>query len=626
MEVVELLSLKLTQRYMAKKSSILTQIKQKFVNFDKFLDKHLFILLLLLLLTILRVPNFFDPYWYGDEAIYLTVGQSIRAGQKLYTDIVDHKTPLIYYFAAVPNQFWFRVLLYFWMIISTVLFVYITTKIIKNSTIKKIAAIVFVLLTTLPPFEGHIPNGELFVMGFVLAGLWLLAHSGYLEKLLQLSATSKQRKNVSSALKIKPYIVPLFGAGFLYGMGLLTKVPALLDFAGVLLIPWFYFSHQLVNKLPSYQLLILQSLSAVKKMVLSFYQSTLQLLRSKTLSSPTPSSISKKAKKIDKTQTFSENKYSFTLKELRSTVTKLLPHWLLLFVGLLTPLLISIGYFSAIGSGKDYLEFGLLYNLHYSQSWTHNFGSPIINFLFSLPGKTIALAVILITLTLIKKLSVKIKFVSGWFILTIYAVLLSNRPYPHYFLQSIPPLVLMTSGAIESLIIFYKKKKKSLVALYPVATSTFLVALSAIILITLNFGVYSTDKYYKNFYRFAKGEYDQEKYYQSFNHLIRDNYQLAHYFKKRQVKNLFIWGNNTMLYALSQTVPVGKFTVAFHITDLKVYDETMEAIKKEKPEYIVVMNNAPNNFPSFYKYLQLHYFNNSENRYQHMTVYYRNPD
>lgn len=89
------------------------------IKIDKFLDTKLPLVILLSLVVLLRLPNFFEPYWYGDEAIYLTVGQSINAGQKLYAQIIDHKTPLIYYFARVPNQFSFRLLLMGWMLIST---------------------------------------------------------------------------------------------------------------------------------------------------------------------------------------------------------------------------------------------------------------------------------------------------------------------------------------------------------------------------------------------------------------------------------------------------------------------------------------------------------------------------
>src|SRR5690606_34290710 len=46
------------------------------------------LLILLLTLFVLRIPNLAEPYWYGDEAIYLTIGTALRAGGELYATIV----------------------------------------------------------------------------------------------------------------------------------------------------------------------------------------------------------------------------------------------------------------------------------------------------------------------------------------------------------------------------------------------------------------------------------------------------------------------------------------------------------------------------------------------------------
>lgn len=48
---------------------------------------------LMALVVILRVPSFFEPYNYGDEMIYLTLGQGMRQGLTLYKDIHDNKPP-----------------------------------------------------------------------------------------------------------------------------------------------------------------------------------------------------------------------------------------------------------------------------------------------------------------------------------------------------------------------------------------------------------------------------------------------------------------------------------------------------------------------------------------------------
>jgi len=529
-----------------------------------------------MILVILRVPNFFDPYWYGDEAIYLTVGQSIRSGQKLYTEIVDHKTPIIYYLAAVPNQFWFRVLLFGWMTITTIFFYDISIKLFKKTT-AWLGTFLFVLLTTLPYFEGHLPNGELFVMGFVITGLWILLRSDYLKTMLD--ANSK-----ISGKFIQKQFVFLFVTGICFGLGILTKVPALLDFAALLTLPWFFLTHKHLQKLPPKQ--------------------TRKIARSDSLFRSIISSAGKSISNI-----FNKNFFKKALN--------LVWHWLPMVLGMLVPIVLSIIYFIAIGSGKDYLEFGLLYNFHYTQTWTHDFGSNLVNFLFTLQGKTLILGLFLFIITFVRSLPLKAKFFSGWYLLTLYSVLLSNRPYPHYFLQSVPALVLLLAYCFDLIITHKKNHLKEMVAtIFSVVICT---TLTLAILITLNFGTYSTSKYYQNFYRYLTGQLDQMQYYQTFNPLMEDNYKIARFLKDQNIDRLFIWGNNAMLYALSETVPTTRFTVAFHIKDLKVYDETMSQIEETPPKYIVVMNNAYSDFPDFYQYLFTNYIPNYT--YSHMTLY-----
>ena len=144
-------------------------------RFDKWLDTHIPLLLLLTLMLLLRIPNLFEPYWYGDEGIYLTIGNALKDGQHLYADIIDHKTPIIYFLAMVPDQRLFRLLNIFWMLVTTIFFHHLAKKLIKPKKYAVLASLIFILLTTLPRLEGNIPNGELFVMGFIMLGSFLLS-------------------------------------------------------------------------------------------------------------------------------------------------------------------------------------------------------------------------------------------------------------------------------------------------------------------------------------------------------------------------------------------------------------------------------------------------------------------
>ena len=78
---------------------------------------------ILALVIILRIPSFFEPYYYGDEMIYVTLGQGVRQGVTLYKDIYDNKPPLLYLTAALAGDlFWFKAILAFWSLVTIFIF------------------------------------------------------------------------------------------------------------------------------------------------------------------------------------------------------------------------------------------------------------------------------------------------------------------------------------------------------------------------------------------------------------------------------------------------------------------------------------------------------------------------
>src|SRR3990167_6055899 len=74
----------------------------------KWLLIHEAILIILGVVVFLRVPSLFEPYWYGDEGIYLTIGRAMRGGMELYKEVHDNKPPLLYVVAAIAGgrEFW----------------------------------------------------------------------------------------------------------------------------------------------------------------------------------------------------------------------------------------------------------------------------------------------------------------------------------------------------------------------------------------------------------------------------------------------------------------------------------------------------------------------------------------
>lgn len=493
------------------------------------LEPHSLLLAALLLLTVLRAPNFFEPYWYGDEAIYLTIGQALNRGSTLYTDIVDHKTPVIYYLARVDTQLNFRILLFAWMTASTC-FLYILTQTFLNSPLARAVTIFsFVILTSIPWFEGMIPNGELFVIGFVLAGAALLTRTHYLDYLLSV------KKNLQQKYSHQPLLLTVAGATF--SAALLTKVPALFDIAAFASIGIF----------------------------------------------PVIDSIGKKS--------------AVVLKNLLVS----LRYWLFLGIGLALPLLASVLYFVLKDAGPDYLQFGLLYNFRYSQSWDLGFSSNTMNWIFSFQGKTILMLLGAgILLSVRNFVSIKTRWAALWLVFTLFASLLSNRPYPHYFMQVLPPLTLLVGLSVDA-VLSSKIKRGTKVA--TLCVSTVGVGIFVWLLYVMNVGLYDTSKYYTDFLKYVSGKTTQQEYYQSFNYLMNDNYTAASVMLQDPNSSLYIWGTNPMLYALTQKPPQARFTVAFHIKDLQYYDETLDELSEAPPTYIVVMNEDASTFPELMGYV-----------------------
>lgn len=198
-----------------------------------FLLRHEGLILLLSFHLLLRIPHLFEPYWYGDEAIYLTVGNGLRHGLKLYAEIVDHKTPLIYFLAIVPSQFWFRMLLTTWMSLAIIAFFFLTKRLKFTQVQTYITSLLFIIFTSLPWLEGNIPNGELFVMGFILIGAWFFTRSRFFY--LFMDGKLVAIKNVLT----KRQIVLFTLAGTFFALGILTKVPAIFDVLPFFLVGFF---------------------------------------------------------------------------------------------------------------------------------------------------------------------------------------------------------------------------------------------------------------------------------------------------------------------------------------------------------------------------------------------------
>lgn len=467
--------------------------------------------LILFAVIVLRLPNLFEPYWYGDEAIYLTLGQGVRQGLTLYKDIFDHKPPLIYLLAALSGSlFWLKFLLLISHSSTVFLFWKLAEKLFAQSLIPikrqqkaiLLATAFFALFTTLPLLEGNIANAELFMSLPVVAAL--------------LSLFSV--KNASA--------FRLFLAGMIFSLAILYKAPAALEIAA-LLVYWLIAGWGNLEKLG-----------------------------------------------------------------------KIFTKSLIFGSGVLVPILITVIYYALQGALSDYLAAGLLQNIGYIARWsapaTSEAGSI---FSGNLTFRTIFLAGVVLLLFLFKRrINQTALFVFLWFAFSIFAMLLSARPYPHYIIQTTAPLALLLAILVNS-----TQKQRF--------WTTPLLGIFLASLVFYKFATYPVWSYYENFLSFMLSQKTHEEYLTYFDRKTPRNYRLAQFIvtSTSPQDKIFIWGTEPELYALSRRLPPGRFVTSFHISDFGGREETISALEKNHPVYILINTQEYRSLPGLYSILQSRY-------------------
>jgi hypothetical protein len=159
---------------------------------------------------ILRLPSLFEPYWYGDEGIYQTLGLGIDNGRLLYRDIFDNKPPLLYLLYSFFNsdQFMVRLVNLGVGILSVIAFFFLVKKFFKNKLSVYLSTGFFAFILAIPLIEGNIANAENFMhLPLILAGYLIFS--------------AAQKMNYKT----------LLASGLLIGVAFLFKIVAIFDFA-----------------------------------------------------------------------------------------------------------------------------------------------------------------------------------------------------------------------------------------------------------------------------------------------------------------------------------------------------------------------------------------------------------
>ncbi len=275
---------------------------------------------------------------------------------------------------------------------------------------------------------------------------------------------------------------------------------------------------------------------------------------------------------------YSENLLGiFKLKNIKKEIKNLLSF----SVGFLLPIISVFLFFLLNGALSDFLTAILFSNIGYV-----GYGNKFIIPQGFLILKLIILFSFLLFIFLKRKsFGNYFTFSAIWFGFSIFNAYFSQRPYTHYVLVLLPVFCLLIG--------FFALNRN-------ISKIAGILVLSTFIMIVMSFNLYfKTFYYYQNFLSFLSGTKSVKQYQVFFDRNTPNDYEIANYLNMNLKKddNIFIWGNNAQVYKLTDKLPPGKYTVAYHIENYKDgISNTKKGLEISKPKFIILMPNA-SSFP-----------------------------
>ncbi len=275
---------------------------------------------------------------------------------------------------------------------------------------------------------------------------------------------------------------------------------------------------------------------------------------------------------------FSVYSTNYRITDLTDTkILKPLAKLLLPFaISFFAPLVITLIYFTSNGAGVDFLRSAFSNNVGYV-----GYGNTLVIPQGFLILKVLILLLIVWWLYRQRKIYTKETiFILLWFTFEIFDSFFSQRNYTHYFLMSIISISLLVG--LPSL-----KNKNNWKIIIPFAA---LAVFTIVFFINIRF--INLPGYYQNYLSYITNHKSVDNYRSFFDKTTTRDYAIADYLKQntKPYSKIFIWGNSAQIYVLSKTLPVGRYTVAYHITG-KAIDETQSTIENQRPKFIVVLSD-----------------------------------
>jgi hypothetical protein len=248
-----------------------------------------------------------------------------------------------------------------------------------------------------------------------------------------------------------------------------------------------------------------------------------------------------------------------------------------LILGFVVPIILVTAFFIFKNAFPDFIRATLFSNIGYV-----GYGNKFI-----IPQGFLILKLLLLSVFSLfifskrKILGNNFSLVALWLAFSLFDAYFSQRPYTHYVLVLLPSLCLMTG-------FFITNKNYSRIA--------GVITIASVIAVLLSFSFYrNTIFYYQNFVSFIVGQKNLHDYRKFFDSSTPRDYALTDYIilNTKAADNIFIWGNNAQVYKLTNKLPPGKYTVAYHITSYKDgLIDTETGLKSNNPKFVIVMPNA----------------------------------
>jgi len=260
--------------------------------------------------------------------------------------------------------------------------------------------------------------------------------------------------------------------------------------------------------------------------------------------------------------------------------TPLMLNYGYLILGFLLPFLITVVYFTFNYALHDFFQAVFSGNVNYV-SWG--------NSLLGIPQGLLILKCLLLVLGISllvwqrNRISKPTLFIGLWMLFSLFNVFFSERPYTHYVIVLLPSLCLLIG------LLFATKNIKS-----RLGTAAAFIIVLFIICSQFQFSYSKSYLYYSNAIQFVTGKESVVTYQSFFDPNTPRDYALASFIAQHTTpqQDVFIWGDSPQIYTLAHKLPIGKYTVAYHITQNNAIPQIQQEINQQKPLYIIALKET----------------------------------